>query len=144
MKKLIVILILTSVFAGSFLWKTASAQNENKQAPIKESADMKLSSLAIGTGVDNREPLGVADAFPSSTEKVICFLAVQNITEDTEVAFVWIFNGKEVLKTDLVLKKGPRWRTRADKKLYGQKGDWKVEVRNAAGNVLKDVRFKVE
>jgi len=144
MKKLIAFLVLTSVFAvGALL--TAYGQNETKQPPAsKETGNMAISRLVIGTAVDNREPQGVADAFPASTEKVICFLTAQNITEDTEVAFVWIFNGKEVLKTNLALKKGIQWRTRADKKLYGQKGDWKVEIRNAEGNVLKDVRFKVE
>ncbi len=144
MKKLIAFLVLTSVFAfGALL--TAYGQNETKQ-PLasKETGNMAISSLVIGTGVDNREPQGVADTFPASTEKVICFLTAQNITEDTEVAFVWIFNGKEVLKTNLALKKGPQWRTRADKKLYGQKGDWKVEIQNASGTILKDVRFKVE
>jgi hypothetical protein len=39
---------------------------------------------------------------------------------------------------------GPRWRTYADKNLYGLKGDWKVEVRDAKGNLIKDVKFKVE
>jgi hypothetical protein len=144
MKKLIVSLMLISLFAGGSLL-TAYAQNESKQASATQEANgINITRLVVGTGVDNREPLGVAETFPSSTGKVICFLSARNITKDTEVTFVWILKGKELLKTNLVLKSGPQWRTRADKKLNGQKGDWKVEIRNAAGNVLKDVQFKVE
>jgi hypothetical protein len=35
-------------------------------------------------------------------------------------------------------------RTYANKNLMGLKGDWKVEIRDPGGNVLKDVKFKVE
>jgi DUF2914 family protein len=34
---------------------------------------------------------------------------------------------------------GPRWRTWVDKKVGGMKGDWKVEIKDADGKVLKDV-----
>jgi len=146
MKKLIAVLILISMLSGGALF-TAYAQNENKKAPapaVKETTGMSIASLVVGTDVKNREALGVAETFPSSTEKVICFLEAENITGDTKVTFVWIYNGKELLKTDMTLKAGPKWRTRADKNLRGQKGDWKVEIRNAEGLVLKGVQFKVE
>jgi hypothetical protein len=39
---------------------------------------------------------------------------------------------------------GPRWRTYAFKNLWGLKGDWRVEIKDADGNLLKDVKFKVE
>ena len=44
----------------------------------------------------------------------------------------------------LPLRMGKRWRTWADKNLRGLKGDWKVEIVDADGNVLKEVQFKVE
>ena len=144
MKKLIAALILVSFFTvgASF---SAYGQNENKKAPATpETAGMTITRLVIGTSVDNREPVGIAEAFPSSTEKVICFLDAANIAGNTSVTFVWIYGGKEILKTTLPIPAGSRWRTRADKNLYGQVGDWKVEIRSAEGAVLKDVQFKVE
>jgi hypothetical protein len=39
---------------------------------------------------------------------------------------------------------GPRWRTSASKNLRGLKGDWKVEIRDPDGNLLKDIKFRVE
>jgi len=39
---------------------------------------------------------------------------------------------------------GSKWRTYAHKNLRGLKGDWKVEIKDANGNLIKDVKFKVE
>ncbi len=145
MKKLFFAAIFVSVFTiGAFL--NAYGQTDTiKQAPaVNEAAGISIARLVVGTGVENREPVGVAETFSSATEKVVCFLEAANIVEDTDITFVWIYNGQDVLKTDLALKAGPRWRTKADKNLYGKKGDWKVEIRDKSGKALKDVKFKVE
>jgi hypothetical protein len=47
-------------------------------------------------------------------------------------------------KIGLSLKAGSRWRTSAHKNLGGLKGDWKVEIKDADGKLLKEVTFKVE
>ena len=90
------------------------------------------------------EPVGVAETFPASTEKVYCFLEATNIAKDTEVSFVWLYGQKEMLKTTLPLKMGTKWRTYANKNLRGLKGEWNVEIKGQDGKVLKDVKFKVE
>ncbi|MRR16922.1 MAG: DUF2914 domain-containing protein [Deltaproteobacteria bacterium] len=144
MRRLVAALMVVSLLAGSVIF-TAYAEKESRETSSnKENVGWTAARLVVGTGVDNREPQGVAESFPASTEKVICFLDAKNIAEDTTVTFVWMLGTKEILKTDLPLKKGPQWRTRADKKINGQKGDWKIEVRDAAGKVVKDVQFKVE
>ena len=94
--------------------------------------------------MENNEPVGAAEIFPASTEKVYCFLEATNIAKDTEVSFVWSYGGKEMLKTTLALKAGPKWRTYANKNMRGLKGDWKVEIKDSEGKVLKDIKFKVE
>jgi hypothetical protein len=94
--------------------------------------------------VENNEPVGVAETFPVSTEKVSCFLQATDIAKDTELSLVWFHNQDEKLKTILPLKLGKRWRTYANKNLRGLKGDWKIEIKDAGGNLLKEVKFKVE
>jgi hypothetical protein len=94
--------------------------------------------------VENNEPVGVAETFPVSTEKVSCFLQANDIAKDTELSLVWFHNQDEKLKTILPLKLGKRWRTYANKNLRGLKGDWKIEIKDAGGNLLKEVKFKVE
>jgi len=106
--------------------------------------EFTIARLVIGTGVENREPVGVAETFPATTEKVYCFLEATEILKDTEVSFVWSHGEKEMLKTNLPLQTGPKWRTFADKNIGGMKGDWKVEVRDVKGNLVKDIKFKVE
>jgi hypothetical protein len=123
----------------------ASGQEKAKQeVTLKGASGFTIARVVVGTGVDNLEPVGVAEAFPSTTEKVYCFLEATGIAEDTEISFVWFHGDKEMLKFNLPLKMGPRWRTYAFKNLRGLKGDWKVEIRGPDGNVLKDVKFKVE
>jgi hypothetical protein len=110
----------------------------------QEKAGFTVARFVVGTGVENREPVGVAETFPASTEKVSCFLEATGIAEDTEVSFVWFYGDKEMLKTSLPLKMGSRWRTYATKNLAGMKGDWKVELRDSNGNPLQEIKFKVE
>ena len=145
MKKHILISIVMAIFIGGTLF-TAYGQDESKQAvgTAKEAASFTIARLAVGTGIEKKEPVGVAESFLASTEKVYCFLEATGIAKDTEVSFVWIYNQKELLKTNMPLKAGPKWRTNANKNLMGLKGDWKVEIRDAAGTLLKDVKFKVE
>lgn len=145
MKKLIFAVVVVSIFAIG-AWPGAYGQSvTTKQATAsKEAYGISIARLVVGTGIENREPAGIAETFSSTTGKVVCFLEANNIAEDTDITFAWIYNGQDVLKTNLTLKAGKRWRTKADKNLYGKKGDWKVEIRDKSGNVLKDVKFKVE
>jgi Protein of unknown function (DUF2914) len=121
------------------------AQEKSKpEGAAKETVPFSVKRLVIGTGVGNGEPTGVAETFPASTEKVYCFLEATDIAKDTEVSFVWFSGDKELSKFSVPLKEGLRWRTYAYKNLREIKGDWKVEIRDSEGKVVKDVKFKVE
>ena len=138
-KGLVLFLALTATL---ILTLSGFAQEKAKpEAPAKEVA---IARAVVATGVENQEPTGAAEAFSASTEKVYCFVEATHISKDTEVSFVWSYGGKEVRKITLPLKSSPKWRTWAYKSLGGQKGDWKVEVKDAGGKVLKEVKFKVE
>jgi len=133
MRKRIVLSTLVVMF---FLVISLPASGQDKEFTIAR--------LVAGTGVENKEPVGVAETFPATTEKVYCFLEATEIPKDTEISFVWLHGEKEMLKTNLPLQAGPKWRTFANKNIGGLKGDWKVEVRDAKGTLVKDIRFKVE
>jgi len=124
------------------VWTLSSAYGQEK--PKQEQVGMTIARLVVGTGVEKGEPVGIAEKFPATTEKVHCFLEAKDIPKDTEISFVWIHGQKELLKTTLPLKMGSKWRTYAHKNLRGLKGDWKVEIKDANGNHIKDVQFKVE
>jgi len=114
------------------------------QEKAKETGPFTIARAVVGTGVEKSEPVGVAESFPAATEKVYCFIEATNITKDTEISIVWFYGDKEMLKFNLPLKAGSKWRTFANKNLRGMKGDWKVEIKDAEGNLVKDVKFRVE
>ncbi|HZV47585.1 MAG TPA: DUF2914 domain-containing protein [Thermodesulfovibrionales bacterium] len=101
-------------------------------------------TMVVAEDVQDRQPVGVAETFPVSTEKVYCFIEATNIEEDTEANFVWYHEGKEMRTFTLPLMEGPRWRTFAYKNLYGLTGNWKVEIKDKTGNSIKSITFKVE
>jgi hypothetical protein len=133
MKKRIVLSIL---FAVAILGMSLSASGQEKEFTIAR--------LVVGTGVEDKEPVGVAETFPEATEKVYCFLEATEIAKDTDVSFVWWYGDKEMHKITLPLQMGPRWRTFAYKNIGGMKGDWKVEIRDSGGALLNEATFKVE
>jgi hypothetical protein len=106
--------------------------------------EFTIARLVVGTGVEDKEPVGVAETFPEATEIIYCFLEAREIAKDTEVSFIWWHGDQEMHKITLPLQMGPRWRTFAYKNIKGMKGDWKVEIRDVNGNMAKDIKFKVE
>jgi hypothetical protein len=139
-RNLAILMILSFVIITAY----GISQTLFGQEPTKQNTPFKVVKMVIAAGVENREPVGISDTFPLSTEKVYCFLEAKDIAEDTQVTFMWYFGGKEMFKIDLPLKKGPRWRTYSCKNLRGQKGDWKVDVKDSAGSTIKSISFKVE
>jgi hypothetical protein len=100
--------------------------------------------MEIAAGVENREPVGVAATFPGTQEKVFCFLEFTNVPAETGVTVVWSVGGKEMGAVPLTVKAFSKFRTWAYKTVAGMKGDWKVDVKDASGAVLKSATFKVE
>ena len=103
-----------------------------------------VSRLVIAGSIEDREPVGVVNAFSSSTEKVYCFLEAKDILEETTVSFVWYYGDRKTATIELPIGKSPRWRTYSSKKLRGRAGEWKVELQDSWGNVLDSVIFTVE
>jgi hypothetical protein len=140
----ILILVLMVIAVWGIILPVCGQEKSKQEPAAKETAPLAVKRLVIGTGVENGEPAGVAETFPASTEKVYCFLEATDIAKDIEVSFVWFNGDKEMSKFSVPLKEGPRWRTYAYKNLRELKGDWKVEIRDSEGKVVKDVKFKVE
>ncbi len=140
------VVMMALAVSGLMMWGmvlSTFGQARTEGTP-KEAAALAIARAVVGTGVENSEPAGAAETFPASTEKVYCFIEATNIPKDTEVTVVWSQAGKELSTFNLPLKMGSRWRTFAYKNLNGMKGDWKVEIKDANGKLLKDVTFKVE
>ena len=139
MKKHIGIVVFAVCIITAWMICETFAQKDSSQA-----GGFKVERMVVCTKVENREPIDIKEIFSSATEKVYLFVEIRNITEDTTVTAVWRHGDKEMLKTDLHLKKSSRWRTYANKTLYGLKGNWEVDLVSSDGKAVKTITFKVE
>jgi hypothetical protein len=150
--KRVLMLILLALVLSSFLGFTATSYGEekevvpqeSKEVAVQESPGFTIAQMVVCENVENRSPVGEAEVFLASTPKVYSYLEAKDITEDTNVSFVWYFEENQVAKVDLTLRKGSRWRTYASKNIATFKGDWKVELQDESGKVLKAIAFRVE
>lgn len=104
---------------------------------------LSVQDAVICTGVVDRAPEGAAEEFPADVGKLYCFTRIVGAADETTVTHVWIWGDEEVASVELKVGTAS-WRTHSSKNIWpGWKGDWKVEVRDAEGNVLKTLNFKV-
>jgi hypothetical protein len=127
-----------------FFVSAADTAHAADDGELNSSAYFDVGRFVVAGSVEDREPVGIVDAFASSTEKVYCFLDAQNIKEDTEVSFVWYHEDTRMAIVTLPLRKGKRWRTYSSKRLGGNAGSWRVELHDADGKVVRTATFTVE
>jgi len=103
-----------------------------------------LTRKAFAAGVENREPVGVADTFKADVGEVYFFNQVTGVEAPTTLTHVWFFEGQEVASVELNVG-GNGWRTWSSKKvLTHQLGQWKVEVRDASGGLVDSAGFTLQ
>jgi hypothetical protein len=122
----------------------APAPKAAAPAPAAPAAALTIARMEIAAGVENREPVGVAATFPATQEKVYCFLEFTNVPAETGVSIVWSVGGKEMGTVPLTIKAFSKFRTWAYKTVAGMKGEWKVDVKDASGAVLKSAAFTIQ
>ena len=114
-------------------------------APYDASAQSGLSvpESSIATSVVDRMPSGTATTFPANVERLYAWTRIQGAEGETTVHHVWIHG--DVERADLELRiGGSPWRTWSNKAILPEwTGDWRVEVRDASGNVLETISFTV-
>ncbi len=98
--------------------------------------------IKIGTGIANREIVGVSDSFSSETAELVCWTYIKGATEPTDVRHVWSFNNKVV--GDAVLQvKSSSYRTWSRRPVAGRIGEWTLDVKDSEGRVLASKKFTV-
>jgi len=105
-------------------------------------ADQPTATATICTSVKDRAPVGAAETFPPTVGELYCLSEVTG--GSGTVVHAWFHGDKEVFKIELPVK-AARWRTWSAKKVPpAMTGDWRVEVRDAAGTVLATGKFSVK
>jgi hypothetical protein len=97
--------------------------------------------VAIGRDVVDRMPVDTASTFPADVGRVVCWTRVTGAA-GTTIQHVWI-HGENEYPVSLEIG-GTPWRTWSTKVIPAEwAGEWRVEVRDAAGTVLATARFSV-
>lgn len=106
---------------------------------------LKISRLLVGTGVEEREPVGVADSFSTgTTSRVLAFVEIENAkAEATTVQLAWVdlATGSERGQYTLKIGAAKRWRTWARGAAPKTAGEFAVVVRDESGLELARTPF---
>lgn len=129
---------------GVFLFGALLALVNPSGKAAAQDPPLDVARLVVGTNVQAREPIGVANVFPAGTPTVYCFLEARNIMQATEVEMVWFWGDTEVARVPLTLGAGSRWRTHSRKQIGERPGNWRVDLLDVGGYSLGSVTFVVE
>ena len=114
-------------------------------APHGASAQSTLSVVesSVATAVVDRVPSGVATTFRADVDRVYVWTQIEGASRATTVHHVWIHGDVERADISLGIGGSP-WRTWSNKAIMPEwTGNWRVEVRDDAGNVLQTIPFMV-
>ncbi len=118
---------------------TSGAANALAPAP-----SLIISRMEISAGVMDRKPLDIGTTYPASQEKVYCYLEFKDVKKETTVNVVWMLGQNVMDKIPLTIKPSPKFRTWTSKTINGMRGEWKVDVLDDNGKLLKSATFTVQ
>jgi len=102
---------------------------------------LEVAEAVVTTRIEDRAPVDAIQAYTATVGKLYCFTRVTGAAGDTAVVHVWSQGGAEEGRVELPVRSGD-WRTWSAKTIPpGAAGDWRVDVLDAEGNVLKTTRF---
>jgi hypothetical protein len=108
-----------------------------------EGDEIKITEIVITSKLVKGKPIDSIKRLSSSTEKrLYCFTRTLSPTgTDTKIRHVWYNGAEKAGEFDLPIK-GDKWRTYSKKLIQkGAAGDWRVDVLDSNGKLLKSVRF---
>jgi hypothetical protein len=106
---------------------------------------LKITEMAVTTKIVRGKPIDSVHRISSSSVKALyCFTSlISTDGGETAIKHVWYRDGEKVGEYELPVK-GERWRTYSKKAVdKGLTGDWRVDVLDSGGNLLKSVQFKM-
>lgn len=114
-------------------------------ASFAEAASLAVTELAVTTKVSKGKPIDAVHRISNrSVRSLYGFTRTQSDSaEETSVKHVWLRDGRQVKETTLPVK-GRRWRLYSTLQVDASSvGAWRLEVRDAAGQLLKAVDFQI-
>jgi Protein of unknown function (DUF2914) len=137
MKAFMSAVYLAVMLFGSFSFAQDSASAKKSPSAMVFTVD----SMVFAAGIDAKAPVGVNAEFEASAGKVSCWTKVTSSQAPTSLKHIWYKDDKKVFELPLVLKSqsGRLWSTKSV-----STGNWKVEIVDDAGTVVKSGTFIVK
>jgi hypothetical protein len=134
-----------ALFAASalLLGRPLAAQDTTQAAaPAATAAPVTVVEAVVARSVLDRQPQDTGTAFPADVGQLICWTKVEG-AGGSSIHHVWSHGDTEVGDVELQVGGSP-WRTWSRKTVPADwTGPWHIEVRDAAGTVLKRIDFTV-
>ncbi len=108
-------------------------------------AELKITEMAVTTKIVKGNPIDAVRRISSTSVKALyCFTRIVNPDgEETSLKHVWYRNDEQVSEQELKVQ-GEKWRTWSKRPVDRESaGEWRVEARDAAGKLLKTVKFRI-
>jgi hypothetical protein len=106
---------------------------------------IRITELAVTTKIVKGNPIDLVRRISSSSVKSLYCFTRMTAPEgtDTTIKHVW-YNGEEKVGEYELPVKGERWRTYSKKNIQkGWSGDWRVEVLDSDGKLMKTIKFRM-
>ncbi|MDD5686790.1 MAG: DUF2914 domain-containing protein [Elusimicrobia bacterium] len=143
-KGFVVVLLFVGLVGGSFVRAEEAAVKTPAVTAAPAAATLSVTDFAFCKSVETRQPVDKAEVFAPEVGKVYLWATITGATEPTEVKHVWYFNSVKVAEISIAVKY-PRYRLWSYKTILPEQiGDWKVDIVDAAGNVIKSATFKIQ
>lgn len=140
MKAMLAVALVLVGGGGTWLAGSLAAQETSAAAPAAQSAATVEAVLA--RSVLDRAPQDTGVAFPADVGQLVLWTRVSGGAGQT-LNHVWFHGDTEVGNVALTIGGSP-WRTWSRKTIPVEAtGAWHVEIRDAAGTVLKRIDFTV-
>jgi hypothetical protein len=114
--------------------------------PTMAGSNLSVVEASIATGIEGHTPTGVAESFPRDVGMLWCYSKIAGGNGDPGDSIVhrWYYGEKLMAGVTLPIR-SPLYRTYSSKNILpGWGGQWRVEIIDAGGTILKTLNFTVE
>ncbi len=135
----IILMFCLNPLGSAGAWAQASATPPG----AADQSTPTLSQAVLCESIENFKPVNSSAVYPVSQGTIMCFTAFDIVPREIDIYHVWIKRDERVYRKRLVLKP-PRWASVSSIKLReADKGPWRVEIRDANGQLYAVLRFSI-
>ena len=122
-------------------------QETEAEPEVVAPSGLRVFRAYVCKGIEQSEPTEAGKSFIPTADGVLrlcCFSEIGGTDRPDTVSHVWYWGEREMARVPLNVK-GDRWRTWSTKRIIDEwRGDWRVDIVDPDGFVLKSLTFSVE